>query len=378
MKKYWFAFKRKDSGYGPFVLELNYHQVVTARARKDKKSGKWYIEAVLIERHNLQKDEFIVSATDYQIARHVEISTWVKSLKEVPKVFAEATIPMKIVKKLYGKVFYPEWTGWENRESIYYVLEPIEKIDYPMWQKDIDYAHWLSEFEKEFVDEMTKQLVGKYSREQILEVVDEILRSIEMDDKLYKKYLQSKEKEVNPEAEKEKDFTWWKRDFKAEFISDVIEALEGRYTWEQISPIVDEIFNKPKIREKLYQKYLKVKEKRAKEIENAVYFTTPGILEQYDTIDIMRFVNYAIDFFKKHPVTDMIILDPRIDDKESEFEDGGWTYKTKQFVLGGKHVWIKLDDYGSQEVLREEIGDALKGRPINTRFVITIMLPDEY
>ena len=69
------------------------------------------------------------------------------------------------------------------------------------------------------------------------------------------------------------------------------------------------------------------------------------------------------------PETDLIVFDP---DHEGEtVEDEGRSLRVGTKL--GEKAYAKLDDYGSAEALT-----AALGRPVGTRYVVTIMLASEY
>jgi len=70
------------------------------------------------------------------------------------------------------------------------------------------------------------------------------------------------------------------------------------------------------------------------------------------------------------PKTDFIVFDPEA--KEMKYEDEGRTLRYPAPWLKEK-VWAKLDDYGSPETLSKYIGFE-----VDTRYVVTFMLPHEY
>jgi len=71
-----------------------------------------------------------------------------------------------------------------------------------------------------------------------------------------------------------------------------------------------------------------------------------------------------------HPkAPDFIVFDPKADTER--IEDEG-----QSVILPSKakdKVYVKLDDYGSKEVLSENCG-----YPVNTRFAVTFLLAEEY
>jgi len=73
---------------------------------------------------------------------------------------------------------------------------------------------------------------------------------------------------------------------------------------------------------------------------------------------------------KIHPkAPDFIVFDPKAE--KERIEDEG-----RSVILPSKakdKVYVKLDDYGSKEVLSENCG-----YPVNTQFTVTFMLAEEY
>ncbi|RLJ08610.1 MAG: hypothetical protein DRP12_00145 [Candidatus Aenigmatarchaeota archaeon] len=70
------------------------------------------------------------------------------------------------------------------------------------------------------------------------------------------------------------------------------------------------------------------------------------------------------------PKTDFIVFDP--DAKERKYEDEGRTLRVPMPELP-KKVYAKLDDFGSPEVLSEQLGTK-----VNTQYLVTFMLAEEY
>jgi len=67
---------------------------------------------------------------------------------------------------------------------------------------------------------------------------------------------------------------------------------------------------------------------------------------------------------------DFIVFDPEA--KRTEFEDEGRTLHIAYPKLDEK-VYVKLDDYGSKEVLSDSVGS-----PVNTQYAVTFLLAEEY
>jgi len=73
---------------------------------------------------------------------------------------------------------------------------------------------------------------------------------------------------------------------------------------------------------------------------------------------------------KPEPDTSMIVFDPK--QAKTVTEDGGRTLHVAYPRLKTK-VYAKLDDYGSKEFLSENVG-----RKLNTRYMVTFLLAEEY
>ncbi|RLF38194.1 MAG: hypothetical protein DRN03_00330 [Thermoplasmata archaeon] len=73
---------------------------------------------------------------------------------------------------------------------------------------------------------------------------------------------------------------------------------------------------------------------------------------------------------KISPKTDFIVF--RNEPGEDHYEDEGRTYVYYMPNLP-KKVYVKLDDFGSPEILSEQLGTK-----VNTRYVVTFMLAEEY
>lgn len=67
---------------------------------------------------------------------------------------------------------------------------------------------------------------------------------------------------------------------------------------------------------------------------------------------------------------DFIVFDPK--GKKTALEDDGRTLHIAYPKLDAK-VYVKLDDYGSKEVLSESVGS-----PVTTQYAVTFMLAEEY
>lgn len=67
---------------------------------------------------------------------------------------------------------------------------------------------------------------------------------------------------------------------------------------------------------------------------------------------------------------DFIVFDPNAEEEKTE--DGGRSLRIP--ISGFVTCYAKLDDYGSVETLREETGD----QTVNTRYVVTLMLAEDY
>lgn len=66
----------------------------------------------------------------------------------------------------------------------------------------------------------------------------------------------------------------------------------------------------------------------------------------------------------------MVVFDPG--HTKTGFEDGGRTLHVAYPRLDTK-VYVKLDDYGSKEFLSENVG-----RNLNTQYMVTFLLAEEY
>lgn len=113
-----------------------------------------------------------------------------------------------------------------------------------------------------------------------------------------------------------------------------------------------------------------IDEETKKQIYKALFLRTPGIISKIPVDEQFAMLAIAKQHFY-NGVTDFAIFDP--DATEKRFEDENRTVIIPYKTIPTK-VWVKLDDYGSPEILERESG--LKG--LNTRFVITMMLPEEY
>ena len=67
---------------------------------------------------------------------------------------------------------------------------------------------------------------------------------------------------------------------------------------------------------------------------------------------------------------DFLIFDPKA--TKTEYEDGGRTLHIAYPRLERDKVYVKLDDYGTAEVLSENVG-----RKVNTQYAVTFMLQEE-
>ena len=70
--------------------------------------------------------------------------------------------------------------------------------------------------------------------------------------------------------------------------------------------------------------------------------------------------------------TDFIFFDPEVKGTKPRFEDDSRSLRIPMKSIP-KKVYAKLDDYGSKEILSEEVG-----YPVQTQYVITLMLAEEY
>jgi len=73
---------------------------------------------------------------------------------------------------------------------------------------------------------------------------------------------------------------------------------------------------------------------------------------------------------KINPKTDFIVFDPNAEKEKYEDER-----RTLRIPMPGlkKKVYAKLDDYGSPELLSRDVGF-----PVDTQYVVTFMLAEEY
>jgi len=67
---------------------------------------------------------------------------------------------------------------------------------------------------------------------------------------------------------------------------------------------------------------------------------------------------------------DMVVFDPK--QAKTVNEDGGRTLHVAYPRLKTK-IYVKLDDYGSKEFLSENVG-----HPVNTQYMVTFLLAEEY
>ena len=81
-----------------------------------------------------------------------------------------------------------------------------------------------------------------------------------------------------------------------------------------------------------------------------------------------------IELALKHitPETDFIFFDPEMNKHKPRFEDDGRSLRIPMRSIP-KKVYAKLDDYGSNEILSEQVG-----YPVQTQYVLTLMLSEEY
>lgn len=68
-------------------------------------------------------------------------------------------------------------------------------------------------------------------------------------------------------------------------------------------------------------------------------------------------------------IPDMIVFDPKYSGEK--YEDNNRTLRVGMNLPG--KVYAKLDDYGSPEVLAEQVGHMVR-----TRFVLTLMMAEDY
>lgn len=79
----------------------------------------------------------------------------------------------------------------------------------------------------------------------------------------------------------------------------------------------------------------------------------------------------SLAMMKVSPKTDFIIFDPKTT-RQEQYEDQGRSLRLGMPRLTEK-VYAKLDDYGSKETLSKSVG-----HPVNTQYVLTIMLAEDY
>jgi hypothetical protein len=72
------------------------------------------------------------------------------------------------------------------------------------------------------------------------------------------------------------------------------------------------------------------------------------------------------------PETDFIFFDPEMKGTKPRYEDDGRSMRIPMISIP-KKVYAKLDDYGIKEILSEQVG-----YPVQTQYVITLMLSEEY
>lgn len=104
-----------------------------------------------------------------------------------------------------------------------------------------------------------------------------------------------------------------------------------------------------------------------KNIQAEVIFTR-GALSVLSS-SALAAASLALNKIKQHPKVDFVILDPQA--KEEKTEDGGRTLRVPS-KLPWK-IWAILDDYGSPQTLSENLG-----YPTGTRYLLTLLLPEEY
>jgi len=81
-------------------------------------------------------------------------------------------------------------------------------------------------------------------------------------------------------------------------------------------------------------------------------------------------IHQGLAAIKPEPDASMIVFDPK--HKRTGFGDGGRTLHVAYPRLETK-VYAKLDDYGSKEFLSENVG-----RKLNTQYMVTFLLAEEY
>jgi hypothetical protein len=70
-------------------------------------------------------------------------------------------------------------------------------------------------------------------------------------------------------------------------------------------------------------------------------------------------------------IPDFIIFDPRA--SHDQFEDEGRSLRLPMNIPRGDKVYVKLDNYGSQEELSRHVGHT-----VSTQFVVTFMMAEDY
>ena len=99
--------------------------------------------------------------------------------------------------------------------------------------------------------------------------------------------------------------------------------------------------------------------------------STSGFIEEIPKDE--QAIIYCIATAKINQKTDFIIFDPEMDKTaKPQFEDDGRSFHIPMNTIP-KKVYVKLDDFGSKETLSENVG-----HPVQTQFLITFMLAEEY
>jgi len=107
-----------------------------------------------------------------------------------------------------------------------------------------------------------------------------------------------------------------------------------------------------------------------RQIRHALFLRTSGIMSEIPPDEQFAMLGLARQEFY-NGVTDFAVFDPEATEKR--YEDEKRTVIIPYKTIPRK-VWVKLDDYGSVEAVEKASG--LKG--LSSRFVITMMFPEEY
>jgi len=113
-----------------------------------------------------------------------------------------------------------------------------------------------------------------------------------------------------------------------------------------------------------------MRERKINRTANAEIFFTRGVLTTLDPTQISRLLKEGLKTLNDYPNADFVVFDPEAEQKRTE--DEGTTVRLPAKGLY-KKIYVKLDDYGNPETLANALG-----RPTQKRFVITILLPEEW